>query len=117
MPSPILTIALQNLSATSIPAGGTVQLTDVTTCAPNSPAPSIATLIDFYIGPTINQPSGATVIISKNVANLIIGQSYTRPDGTRALTIPTAVTPGSKFIIARLRQYQTVISSVPITVM
>ena len=116
MPAPSLTLALQNLSPTSAHPGGAVVVTDVTTCAPNSPIASTMTAIDFYIGPTKDQTAGATTITNKNVSQLTPGTSYTRPDGARTLTIPAGLALGSLWIIGRLRQYPTVINSVAITI-
>ena len=116
MPTPTLTLALQNLTPTSVAPGGTVVVTDVTTCVPNSPIASTVTAIDFYLGVTKDQPAGATTLTNKNVSPLAPGQSYTRPDGARGLTIPASVAAGPHWIIARLRQYPAVINSVALTI-
>ncbi|GDY19555.1 hypothetical protein LBMAG56_09000 [Verrucomicrobiota bacterium] len=116
MPAPILTIALNNLSATTAAHGSTVQVTDVTTLAPNT-GPSNATLMDFFIQTTNTQPPSTGYFDSKNVPGIAInGAAYTRADGSRSLTIPASTAPGNSFIVARLRAYPTVFKGVAITI-
>lgn len=116
MPAPVLTIALQNLSATSVARGGTVQLTDVTSLAPTT-GPSNATLVDFFVQAANTQPPTSGYFDSKNVPGIAInGPAYTRADGSRGLTIPTTAPTGSNYIVARLRAYPTVFKGIAITI-
>lgn len=114
----ILTLTLKDLVAANPRPGTTIELTDVTTCAANS-APSSPTVVEFWVGTTKDQISGAIQIIqplSKNVSMLVPNQSYTRAAGSRSLLLPSSVTAGPRFVIARLRHYPTVITSFPITI-